>query len=221
MLVGCGQQRHLISSNEGIADCSDAEVYKTLYINKIDAKVSLNDDSYDAKLVLYYVPDSIIFLSASNAGFEIVRIGVFQDSTVLINRIDKMVFILKNDSMGNPPPVNFNDLEFLLDKNIRCRKKEGAVRKDDLLVYDFSVQDIAKYARVNRVNQDLHNFEFFQKKTGEYLVGEFAADGEIVLYSNFIVDNITIKARGGNLTLNKILEIDLKVNKAKYDFILL
>lgn len=201
------------------AFCDSSKSFKSLYISGIDATITLNEETYSSRVSLYYLPDSVFMLSAVNAGFEIVRVGVAPDSTVYINRLDKLAFVIRNDGMGAAPPVLFEDLESLVNKKLLCGEQASARLNDSTLLVDRSVQDIGKkiYFRMPGIQVD--KFEFFQKKTGEYVVGEMKDKQKIIIYSNYIVDDLTLQAEGGKVEYDREVNVNLSVNSRKYDII--
>lgn len=142
---------HRKMQNDSIEDRGDMEFYcdsispyKSLYINKISAELTLGEEHYDARVSLYYIPDSIFFISAVNSGFEIVRIGIMKDSTVYINRLDKMMFIYMQKEEGALPPVNFNDFELLINRQLLCSYASIQRIREGELIVDNSTQNIEK-----------------------------------------------------------------------------
>jgi hypothetical protein len=208
----------LIESNEGEVDCESLKTFNSKYIGKINATVYLNEDQYNARVSVYYIPDTLFYMSAVNSGFEIVRIGVFPDSLVYINRVDKAVYIRKNfDNLTISSPILFKDLEYLLNRNLVCDKVDRKRNHGSDFLLNRSVKDIKREIHYQADDLKPIKFEFFQKKTGEYVVGEFTSDGIFVIYSNYIVNNLKIEARGGVIEYNRILNFDLSVNRNKYD----
>ena len=229
LIFSCSPQRRL-SSNQGIAPgsagslhafCDSVKPIKSLYIKGIDAKILLDDKEYKAKVSIYYLPDSLFLVSAVNAGFEIVRMGVSHDSTVYINRLDKLVYVIRNNDAGAAPPVLFEDLERLLNRTLLCDSGEIEKRNDNTLVVDRSTQDIAKKIFYGLPGPQVNKFEFFQKKTGEYVVGEMNEGRKIIIYSNYIVDDLTLHAEGGEVEYGRILNVNLSVNNRKYTIVYL
>jgi hypothetical protein len=226
LFASCSQTGKLRTGNVTILsksagrsiNCDSLQTHNSQYINKINAVISLNDEQYNARVSIYYIPDSVFYMSAVNSGFEIVRIGILPDSIVYINRLDKMVYVGNLDDFAAPTPLLFNDLEFLLNRKLVC--DEVAMRKMDngTVTIDRSVKDVAKEISYEVDNLTPIGFEFFQKKTGEYIVGELTADGIFVIYSNYIVENLKIEARNGEIEYNRDINIDLSVNRKKYDF---
>ncbi len=227
VLFACSPQSRLKKSKYGleyeaavdISFCDSIKVFKTLYINKIDAKITINQEEFDAKVSIYYVPDSIFFLSAVNSGFEAVRIGILKDSTVYINRIDKIVYIIENTLPGFSPPVLFEDLEWLIDKVKICEVENKNLVLGKEILIDRSVKDIDRVIYFRLEDLALNKFEFLHKKTGEYVVGERMGEGKFVIYSNYIVEDIKIEAIGGSIEYDRQLDIDLTVNMKKYELL--
>ena len=229
LIFSCSPQRRL-SGDRGIAAgsagslqafCDSVKPFKSLYIKGIDAKIFLDDEEYKTKVSVYYLPDSVFLVSAVNAGFEIVRMGVSHDSTVYINRLDKLVYVIRNNDIGAAPPVLFEDLEQLLNRALLCDSKEVERLGDSTLVVDRSIQDIAKRIFYKLPGPQVNKFEFFQKKTGEYVVGEMNDEKKIIIYSNYIVDDLTLQAEGGAVEYDRILNVNLSVNSRKYTIVYL
>ena len=223
-IISCGPQRRIHSDGlKGKEDaetyCDSLKIYKSLYINKISANILLGEESYDARLSMFYVPDSLFFVSAVNSGFEIVRIAVTKDSIIYINRLEKVVFIYKVNKLAPPPPMNFEDLEILVNKSKLCNLDEKEFTSNTELKIDRSEQNIAKEIIFSKFGLSLQKFEFFQKKTAEYVVGERRGKKEFVIYSNYLIDDLIIKTSGGVLEYDKEMNIDLSVNRKKYDIV--
>lgn len=216
-----GSEKSVSSVESGITSCDSLYEYKTLYIRKISANIGLGEESYSAKLTLYYKPDSELLISAVNAGFEIIRIGVKMDSTVIINRLDKMVYVLKNSGSGYAPPVNLGDIELLLNRPVICEMMPDLSINDGVAEMDMSERDIAKRVKYSTRLAIPVEFEFFHKKTGEYIVGEMTGEQIFMIYSNYILKDLELEVEGGELEYDRELEVDLTVNRNKYDIIYL
>jgi hypothetical protein len=219
--VGSGNTVEPSEVNTLSAFCDNFKPYKTLYISGINAEIQIENEIYNSRVSLYYLPDSLFLLSAANSGFEIVRLGVTPDSTVYINRLDKLAYVIRNNPAVNAAPVLFADLEYLVNKQLLCTMQEIKRLNDSTLLVDHSEQDISKKIYFSLPGPQVSKFEFFQKKTGEYVVGEFNAEQKLIIYSNYIVDNLTMQAEGGVPEYDKILEVNLSVNKRKYNIIYL
>lgn len=224
IIMSCSPQREL-SRNRIVGEmvpgswrnhCDSLQFYETLYMSRVSADVIIGQNTYNSRLALYYVPDSLFFISAVNAGFEIVRIGITRDSAVFINRIDKLAFIYKSGEGGNPPPLEFQDLEYLVNKRIVCDYKGTTINRDTVVVVNRSLRDVTKVINYSDNDLSLRRFEFFQKKTGEYIVGEKAGDRRLVIFSNYIVGDLQIEAYGGQVELNRKMNVDMTINRKKY-----
>lgn len=222
LLSGCFSTRKTIQEEKVsgpdplISLCGSLEPFSSIYINKVRATVKLDGEAYDAKVNLYYIPDSVIFLTAANTGFEIIRAALTPDSLVLINRIDKIVYIQKEQELGYKAPVEFNDLEYLFNKFLICKELEKSTNTNEELIFDFSIPHITKKITYHGKSLKMKTFEFFHKKTGEYIVGESNEADSVKIYSNYIFDDVEIVAVGGEQTLNEEIKIDISYNKNKY-----
>lgn len=224
LFLSCAPQKRIsVAQSEGNASlaslCDSLTEYKTLYISKIAAELEFEGEKYSARLSLYYIPDSVFFITAVNSGFEIVRLGISRDSIVYINRLDKLVYIYRNSLMGYPPPILFEDMENLINRQKICTSGRLVKGEENNLLLDNSSQNISKKIYYSGADLGLINFEFFQKKTGEYIVGEKKTGGNFVFYSNYLIDNITLDAEGGELEFDRELTVDLSVNLTKYEII--
>lgn len=221
-VAGCFPLRKSVDSpelaeNEQIIDslCAEQFSFQSIYMNKIKATLHLDGERYDARISLYYIPDSIIFLTAANTGFEILRAAVTSDSIILINRIDKLVYVYKEKELGYAPPVRFEDLEYLLNRSKMCNGLNRKEKEKRDLTLDFSSQDIKKQISYSGKALKINGFEFFHKKTGEYIVGEANSD-TLSVFSNYIVKDVEIEAVAGELTMDKEMQVDLSFNRNKY-----
>ncbi len=193
--------------------------YKSLYINNIEANLFVEDEEYNAKISVYYQPDSIFFVSGINSGFEIVRIGMTKDSIVYINRLDKIMVILNTEDNDLEDLITFEDVAGLLDKKLLCTQRESLRKEKSTYVLDYSSGVIRRKLTFDAENLHMRSFEFFQKKTSEYIVGELNEIDSMTIYSNFLVDEMVLKTHGGDLTFNKKMNINLEVNRRKYEVI--
>ncbi|MEX0982278.1 MAG: hypothetical protein WD577_13120 [Bacteroidales bacterium] len=199
--------------------CDSIKSFKALYMSKINAKVILKEEQYNAKLSIYYIPDSVFFVSATNSGFEIVRIGVFKDSTVYINRVENVVFIVKLMELGFPAPISFEDIEYLVNKQLICNGFD--VSGDSSITVNRSINNVVKEIEYSSVNFSLKRFEFFQKKTGEYVVGKQTLTNGIVIYSNYLLGHFMIEGSEGEIEYDREINVDLSINRRKYDIVYL
>jgi len=224
MVFSCSPQKRISVSLGGEAAsptslCDSFTIYKSLYINKINANMEFEGETYNARLSLYYIPDSVFFITAVNSGFEIVRLGISRDSFVYINRLDKLVYIYRDSEMGYPPPILFQDMENLINRQKICDSGKLSMIEENKLIVDNSSQDISKKIYYSSPDLGVVNFEFFQKKTGEYIVGEKKQEGSFVFYSNYLIDDVTLEASGGEIEFDRDVSVDLYVNPDKYEII--
>lgn len=215
--LGRRNSSDLLEYDERTVCCDSLKTFNSQYISKISATVYLGEDQYNARVSLYYIPDSLFYMSAVNHGFEIVRIGILPDSIVYINRLDKAVYIKNIDDLAPSSPIVFKDLEYLLNRQLVCDEVDKKQIGDSTILVNRSVKDIAREIYYNVDDLTIIKFEFFQKKTGDYIVGEFTTDNVFVIYSNYIVKNLKIEAGGGKVEYNRTMNVDLSVNKEKYD----
>jgi hypothetical protein len=196
--------------------CLNSKPYESLYINKVKATVTLDGETYDAKVSLYYIPDSVIFLTAANSGFEIIRAAITSDSTIFINRIDKVVYIYRERDLGYQAPVEFKDLEFLMNQGMVCKEMKALTETKDGIQLDFSGDYINKKIRYSPNDLKFNKFEFFHTKTSEYIVGEMTSSDTLSVFSNYIFEDIEIKATGGEIEYNREISVNISFNKNKY-----
>ena len=211
----------VLSGMEGMAQsCLAGDSIHSILINKAEAILTFDNERYEVSITLYSKRDSIIYLSAVNSGFEILRASVKHDSIKVINRLEKIVYraTLKR-RFGYQYPVSFDDLQNLITNYYLC--DDLAFAKDDQrnsIVFEFDESDIKKRITLNRVGLDLNIFEFYHKKTNQYLMGE-RREKSFKIYSNFMITEFEIVASGGNRTFNRDIVVKMKVNPRKYSFI--
>jgi len=219
-LSACFNTRKLGSAKEDKSTvelevlCDSITHSKTQYISKIDTRLTIGEERYDAKLNLYYIQDSAVYMTAVNTGFEIARAGIFRDSLLYINRIDKEVYIYKNTGSAGDLPITLNDLEFLLNKRKLC-DYHGWIADSLHVLLDLSTQGLQKRAFFRKDDLNLMKFEFYNKKSGEYIVGEGVENG-LHVYSNFLGENIELITDGSKVEYDKEINIKLRYNSSKY-----
>lgn len=201
---------------EVISYCDTAERFESIFIGKISAEVEFEGERYDTRLSIYYVPDSIIYLSAVNSGFEIIRALMTPDSTIMINRLDKLVYFHDPHKTGFLDPIFFQDVEILINRLLICDHLDGLKVHEDRIFLDRSVQDVSKVIQYGINDLNILQFEFFQKKSNEYIVGELNEKDQLVVYSNYMIDDIKITAGSGTFEINRRIEVNMKVNERKY-----
>lgn len=205
--------------NGFVQSCSSGDTIQSVLIKKAEAVLTYEDERYEVVLTLYSKRDSIIFLSAVNSGFEMLRACADRDSVVVIDRLNKIVYSspLKK-RFGYQYPVNFNDLQNLIDNRYLCNDLDKAT--DDhmnTIVFDFDVSNIKKRIILDRTGLDMNIFEFYHQKTNEYLMGE-RREGAFKIYSNFMITEFEITATGGERTYNREINVKMDVNPRKYTF---
>jgi len=202
-----------------VQNCIGGDSIHSILISKAEAILTFDNQRYEVSITLYSKRDSIIYLSAVNSGFEILRASVKKDSIKVINRIDNIVYsapLIRN--FGYQYPVSFYDLQSLISNYYLCDYLEFA--KDDYqnnLVFDFDMSNIKKRINLNRVDLGLNIFEFYHLKTDRYLMGE-RRENSYKIYSNFMITEFEISASGGKRTLNRDIKVKMEVNPRKYTF---
>jgi hypothetical protein len=205
---------------EGLeAKCFGSDTIRSVLIKKAEAVLTYDQERYEVNLTLYSRRDSIIYLSAVNSGFEILRASVNRDSIKVIDRMNKIVYRSPlQRRFGYQYPVNFNDLQNLIDGGYLCEYLTNG--KDDQLnsiVFDFDESNIKKRILLDRLDQSLRIFEFYHQKTDRYIMGEKLNDA-IRIYSNFMITDIEILASGGERIVNRDIKIKMEVNARRYTF---
>jgi len=209
-----------LEGREGMVQkCLGADSIKSILITKAEAILTFDNERYEVNITLYSKKDSIIYLSAVNSGFEILRASVKHDSIKVINRMDKIVYRAPlQRKFGYQYPVNFHDLENLICSYYLCEDLDLAM--DDHInsvVFEYDERQIKKRIILNRFDLDLRIFEFYHQETNKYLMGERKEDA-FKIYSNFMITEFEIVASGGNRTFNRDIKIKMDVNPRKYSF---
>ncbi len=60
--------------------------------HKAESLIITEDERYEATVTIYAVKDSLIYMSAVNSGFEILRATVEPDTIRVIDRLNKVVY---------------------------------------------------------------------------------------------------------------------------------
>ena len=213
------EERALKGMEGFVQSCVNGDTIQSVLIKKAEAVLTYDNERYEVVLTLYSKRDSIIFLSAVNSGFEILRACADRDSVVVIDRLNKIVYSspLKK-RFGYQYPVNFDDLQNLIDTWYLCNDLDKAT--DDHrnnIVFEFDESDIKKRIILDRSGLDMKIFEFYHQKTDEYLIGE-RQEGAFKIYSNFMITKFEITASGGERTFNREINVKMEVNPRKYTF---
>ena len=227
LLKECGTLKELagpvrpeLTGMEGLeANCMGTDTIHSFLISKAEAIITFDNERYEASLTVYAKRDSILYLSAVNSGYEILRASVMKDSIKVINRLDKIVYTSPlQRRFGYQYPVNFRDLQNLIAPHLLCREISAA--HDDLLdhiVFDFDETHVKKRIHLDRTGFKMKSFEFYHRQTNKYLMGE-RRDDAIRIYSNFMITDFEILARGGVTTYNRDVKIKMDVNPRRYTF---
>ena len=226
-LCECGAMKEALQPKEPevlgmeglMQNCKGSDTIQNILIKKAEAILTYDSERYEVNVTLYSKRDSIIYLSAVNSGFEILRASVKQDSIKVIDRMNKIVYSSPlQRRFGYQYPVSFNDLQNLIARFYLCDELQlGRDDMDKSIVFDFDENYIKKRIIINRNNLDMSIFEFYHQKTDRYLMGENLGDS-FKIYSNFMITDIEIIASGGERTINRDIKIKMKVNPRKYTF---
>ncbi len=209
-----------LSGMEGLAQkCSALDTIQSILISKAEALLMFDDERYEVQVTLYSKKDSIIYLSAVNSGYEILRASVEKDSIKVINRLNKIVYRtpLKR-RFGYQYPVNFRDLQNILNGYYLC--DDLALARDDqnqMLHFEFDEELVKKRIALDRNQLYMRTFEFFHQRTNKYLMGERIENG-YKIYSNFMITEFEIIARGGSVSYNREVEVKMDVNPRRYTY---
>lgn len=226
-LNGCGVLRkaaepenHEFMGMDGLVEnCIEGDTIHSILVRKAEAVLSFDQERYEVTLTLYSRRDSIIYLSAVNNGFEILRASAKHDSIHVINRLDKIVYSAPlQRKFGYQYPVSFQDLQNLISIHYLCDDMDLA--RDDRqnsIVFDLDEPNIRKRIILNRTGLNMRIFEFYHQLTNKYLMGE-RRDESFRIYSNFMITEFEIVASGGERTYNRDIDIKMDVNPRKYTF---
>ena len=224
---GCGVIKEVLqpeapklSGMEGLIEyCSAADTIRSILISKAEAVLMFDNERYEVTITLYSKRDSIIYLSAVNSGFEILRASVKHDSIKVINRLNRIVYrspLIRR--FGYQYPVSFEDLQNLITNYYLCDNLKCA--HDDLqnyLIFDLDEDHIKKRIMLSRSGGDIKKFEFYHQQTERYLMGERVEEA-FKIYSNFIITEFEILASDGVRTFNREIEVNMEVNPRRYTF---
>lgn len=227
LVTGCGSLKKLSEVNEPVLagmpgleeGCQEADTVKSVLISKAEAILTFDNERYEVSLTLYSVKDSILYLSAVNSGYEILRAAAMKDSIKVINRLDKIVYRAPLERrFGYQYPVNFQDLQNLVARPYLCGEIQKAHDdRMDLIIFEFDTPEVKKRIHLGREGLEMKTFEFYHRLTDKFLMGERLEDA-IKIYSNFMITDFEIVARGGTTTYNRDLKIKMDVNPRRYTF---
>lgn len=200
--------------------CEDCDTISSIYISKAEAVFKSNDERYEALVSIYALRDSLIYMSVVNSGFEIIRAAIDQDSIMVIDRLNKLVYtspVYKR--LGYQNPVDFSDIQNLVSRYYLCDEVDRAIEIDfNRLGFSFNEAQVQKRIILNRESLLMESFEFVHNQTGRYFMGERSQEG-FKIYSNFMVDEFEVLARGGSIRYNSSVDVKMNVNRRKYTFV--
>jgi hypothetical protein len=202
-----------------IQNCEAGDTISEILIKKAEAILTYDKERYEVSLTLYSKRDSIIYLSAVNSGYEILRASVKYDSIKVIDRLNKIVYsapLVRR--FGYQYPVSFSDLQNLIANYYLCDDLSfGIDDQKNSIVFDFDEKYIKKRIHLNRSGLEMRLFEFYHQQTDRYLMGERLEDS-FKIYSNFMITDVEIIARGGERSYNREVKVKMEVNPRKYSF---
>lgn len=210
----------VLKGKEGMAwKCAAADTIHSLVISKAQALLMFDNERYEVSITLFSKKDSIIYLSAVNSGYEIIRASVKHDSIKVINRLNKIVYRAPlYRRYGYQYPVGFNDLQNLLTEYYLCDDMELAYDDNEKnMQFEFDQEQIKKRISMDRSLLKMNTFEFYHQKTDKYLMGEQTEKG-FKIYSNFMITEFEIIATGGTISFNKEVAVKMDVNPRKYTY---
>jgi hypothetical protein len=209
------------SGMEGMRQiCPSADTIESILISKSEALLDFEGERYEVTVTIYSDKDSMIYLSAVNSGFEILRAGVDRDSIRVIDRLNKIVYRTPlKKRFGYQHPVSFDDLQNLISRYYMCDDLDRA-RNDssEVISFEFDDPNIKKRIWMDGTGLKMNKFEFYHGKTGEYLMGERISNG-MKIYSNFMISGLEIVGRGGTVAYNRTMKVKMNVNPARYSFV--
>ncbi|MFO7670609.1 MAG: DUF4292 domain-containing protein [Bacteroidales bacterium] len=202
------------------AQCVVFDTIQSILISKAETLLMSNDERYESLVTIYSIRDSLIYMSAVNNGFEILRAVVNKDSIMVIDRINKVVYCsLVEKRLGYQNPVNFKDIQNLVSRYYLCDEIENAREIDfSQMGFQFNESQITKSILLNRETLLMDRFEFVHGETKKYFRGERSEEG-FKIYSNFMVQEFEVLARGGVVSYNQSIDVKMEMNRKKYSFV--
>jgi hypothetical protein len=206
---------------EGLSEiCRAYDTISSVLISKAETVFSSNDESYEAAVTIYAIRDSLIYMSVVNSGFEIIRAAINKDSIIVIDRINKVIYTSQvSKRLGFQNPVNFDDIQNLVSRYYLCDEIEEAQEINFAqLGFFFNEPRIKKSIILNRESLVMDRFEFVHSETKSYFMGERSEEG-FKIFSNFMVNDFEVLAKGGRITYNQTIEVKMNMNRRKYSFV--
>jgi len=101
--------------------CSTSDTVSSVLIKKAETLFISSGERYEALISIYAIKDSLVYVSAVNSGFEILRAAVDRDTIRVIDRINKIVYISPvKKRFGHQNPMNFKDIQSLVSRYYLC-----------------------------------------------------------------------------------------------------
>lgn len=200
--------------------CLSADTIRSILISKAHTLYLVGDQRYEAEVSVYALKDSMVYVSAVNSGFEILRALVRPDSIQVIDRVNRVVYQTPvKKRFGHQNPLNFNDIQNLISVYYLCDDL-GRVRDLSLSrkVLHFDEPHIAKKITLDGKTSRMDKFEFFHDQTGKYFMGERKEEG-FTLFTNFMMGEVEVRATGGACLYNVEIPVRMSINRRRYSFV--
>ena len=200
--------------------CPALDTIRSFLITKAEALMTYDDERYEVTLTLYSIKDSILYLSAVNSGYEIIRASADHDTIRVIDRMNKVVYRTPiHRQFGYQFPVDFNDLQRISSVYYLCGELENNEGTgSSLLELEFDQSLVKKRISVKRDLMQMDLFEFYHQRTGKYLMGE-RVDRGFKIYANLMISEFEVIASGGTVEYNRKIKVKMDVNPRRYTYI--
>lgn len=200
--------------------CPALDTIDNILVSKAEAILLFGGERFEVNVTLFAERDSAIYLSAVSSGFEIIRAKADRDSIRVIDRLNRVVYLMPLvKRFGYQHPVSYVDLENLVSVYHLCNDlKRSKETEDGRLLFEFDGEWTKKRILLSGRGPEMDKFEFIHTRTGEYLMGERTGEG-MKIYSNFMVGEFEIDARKGEIAYNRATKVDMDVNPRRYTFI--
>jgi hypothetical protein len=234
LLVQCKATKEIVLPIEGSSTgkgidgfrdrCDGADSVRSVLVKKISTVFHADGERYEAMVTVYALRDSVVYMAAASSGFEIMRAALFKDSTMVIDRINKVLYKTSIENpLGYRLPVGFDDIlnvvshHFLCD-DLHLGRKEGF----DTFEFLFDEPGMVKRIRFDRETLSLEQFEFTNRESGRFIKGQREA-GKFTVSSNFMIDHFIVEVLPGREEVyhNRDIAIRMQVSSRKYSTVYL
>ena len=200
--------------------CLSADTIRSILITKAHTLYLVGDKRYEAEVSVFALKDSLVYVSAVNSGFEILRALVEPDSIHVIDRVNRVVYQTPvKKRFGYQNPLNFNDIQNLISVYYLCDDLGKAVDLSAFRkVFHFDEPHIAKKITLDGETSRMEKFEFFHDQTGKYFMGERKEEG-FSLFTNFMMGEVEVRATGGDYQYNMEIPVRMTINRKRYSFV--